>query len=97
MPRDPAWWSRGALIGAFYLRFELNAFKRGGESFDLVQRLELNLDVTTYAFNEYEWPNSCIVRHLYSESLTRDETIAIAQRLTRSFVEAIKAKTKGHG
>jgi Fic family protein len=78
------------------LLFHLNGFKKGRfDTFDLAAQLSFRFEPLKYLINLPNVSPQPIVQHFYQEPLSKDDVAAVAQKLTRFFVDAIRKKTNG--
>ena len=79
------------------MHFDLKGFKKARfDTFDLTAVLVLTLEPLNYQVGLPSATPPLFIQHFYQEPLTKDEITEVAQKLTRSFVEAIKKRTNGH-
>ena len=98
-------WNAGNVIQNLRLIFELKGFKKSRfDAFDLSVTLELIFEPLKYQLQLPDViPQKTIefgsviplemIRHLYQEPLTNQEITEVAQKITRSLVDAIRQKT----
>jgi hypothetical protein len=95
-PRPTGCWAGGKVMSSLSTEFRLNGFKRGGfETFDLSTPLACTFERLKFVVTLPRITPPITIQHFYQDPLTRAEIKDIAQKLARSFVEAIKQKTNG--
>jgi Fic family protein len=87
-------WTGLNTIRALNLTFNLKGFKKARfNTFDLSGTLSLRFEQLKYSVVVPSVSPAFTIQHFYQESLSKDQISEIAQKLTRSFVDAIRQHT----
>lgn len=90
-------WTQDYVIKRDQFIFRLNGFKKGRfDAFDISSVLTLSFEPLKYVIQLQSSNPSLTIQHFYQEPLGKDEITEVAQKLTRTFVDAIKQRTAGH-
>ncbi len=96
-PRPGGCWAGGKVMSNLWITIQLKGFKKGRFNiFDLAEVLRLIFEPLKYEVVVPSENAPLRIQHFYQEPLTTEEITAIAQKLARSFVDAIKKASNGH-